>query len=523
MSNLPRWQRITILIATVLAIFYAAPNVIGKQTLDSLPDWIPHEQINLGLDLRGGAYLLTEADLDALEVEQLRDLSASILVLLRQDRIGVRGLGVRDEQVQFALRDPERADQVLETLRRELPDLEISRTGERFRVNFSDLYLDQQRNNVMEQAILVLNRRLDETGTRALTIQRQGFNRILIQVPGIENPQELKDLIGQTAKLTFRFVLEGVDPTRGDRIPAGASLLPSEDLSPSGQPMMEVISDRVIVSGENLTDAQPSFDTGSPVVLFRFDAFGGQRFCDATRANVGRRFAIVLDDTVISAPVIRDAICGGSGQISGNFTVEEAQQLSLFLRAGALPTPLTIIEERSVGPGLGADSIAAGEIASVVGVVLVVFFMALIYGRFGLLADVALILNLIIIVGVLTALQATLTLPGIAGIALTMGMAVDANVLIFERIREEARNGRTMALAIDAGFKRAITTIIDSNVTTLIAALLLYQFGSGPIRGFAVTLSLGLASSMFCAIFVTRWMVLGWARRQKRGTRLPIA
>ncbi|GAB5469443.1 MAG: hypothetical protein Kilf2KO_24730 [Rhodospirillales bacterium] len=521
MSNLPRWQRIVIVIAAVLAIFYALPNVIGKTTLSELPGWVPHEQINLGLDLRGGAYLLTEADFDALEADQLRDLSASILVLLRQERIGVRGLGVRDGKVQFALRDPERADQAQELLRQELPDLEVSRSGERFEIGFTELYLDQQRNNVIEQAILVLNRRLDETGTRALTIQRQGFNRILIQVPGIDNPQELKDLIGQTAKLTFRFVLEGVDPNR-DRIPAGATLLESEQLGPTGQPMMEVISDRVIVSGENLTDAQPSFDQGAPVVLFRFDAFGGQRFCDATRANVGRRFAIVLDDTVISAPVIRDAICGGSGQISGNFTVEEATQLSLFLRAGALPTPLTIIEERSVGPGLGADSIAAGEIASVVGVVLVVVFMAAVYGRFGLLADVALILNLIIIVGVLTALQATLTLPGIAGIALTMGMAVDANVLIFERIREEARNGRTLALAIDAGFKRAITTIVDSNVTTLIAALLLYQFGSGPIRGFAVTLSLGLASSMFCAILVTRWMVLAWARRQKRGTRLPI-
>ncbi len=521
MSHLPRWQRITILIALVLAIFYAAPNVMSRSTLDSLPDWIPHDQINLGLDLRGGSYLLLEVDFEALKQEQLRDLSASVLVLLRQERIGVRGLGARDDKVQFALREPGRASDAAELLREEFPDLEIEQQGERFSLAFSEAYLEQQQNNVIQQTVQVLNRRIDETGTRAPTIQRQGYDRILLQVPGIENSAELREIIGRTAKLTFRFVVEGVDP-ENDRVPAGASLLDSDDLGPSGEPVKEVISDRVIVSGENLTDAQPSFEQGQAVVVFRFDAIGGQRFCEATRANVGRRFAIVLDDRVISAPVIRDAICGGSGQISGSFSIEEATRLALFLRAGALPAPLTVIEERTVGPGLGADSIEAGEIASVVGVALVVIFMAAIYGRFGLLADVALIMNLIIIVGVLTALQATLTLPGIAGIALTMGMAVDANVLIFERIREEARNGRSLGMAIDAGFKRAITTIIDSNVTTLIAAVLLYQFGSGPIRGFAVTLSLGLASSMFCAIMVTRWMVLSWARRQKRGARLPI-
>ncbi len=522
MLELPRWQRVTIVIALVLAVFYAAPNVLSRSTLDSLPDWVPHDQINLGLDLRGGSYLLLEVDFDALKTEQLRDLSASVLMLLRQDRIGVRGLGVRDDQVQFALREASRADDTAVLLREEFPDLVIDRTGERFALSFSEAYMEQQRGNVIEQTLQVLGRRIDETGTRAPTIQRQGYDRILLQVPGVENSAELRDIIGRTAKLTFRFVVEGVN-AETDRVPAGASLLDSDQLGPSGQPVKEVISDRVIVSGENLTEAQPSFDQGQAVVLFRFDAVGGQRFCEATRANVGKRFAIVLDDRVISAPVIRDAICGGSGQISGSFTLDEATRLALFLRAGALPAPLTVIEERTVGPGLGADSIEAGEVASVVGVVLVVLFMAAMYGRFGIMADIALIANLVIIVGVLTALQATLTLPGIAGIALTMGMAVDANVLIFERIREESRAGRSLGMAIDAGFKRAITTIVDSNVTTLIAAILLYQFGTGPIRGFAVTLSLGLASSMFCAILVTRWMVLSWARRQKRGAKLPIA
>ena len=522
MSELPRWQRIAIVLVVVVFALYALPNLLSRSTLDDLPAWVPHEQVNLGLDLQGGAYLLTEVDFEALQEQQLRDLSAGVLMLLRQERIGVRGLGVRDGQVQFALREADRGDRVEALLQEAYPDVDISREGERFQLAFDETYMTEQRRIVLDQTIEVLGRRLDESGTRALTIQRQGSDRILLQVPGIEDSSELRDLIGRTAKLTFQFVVEGVDPAR-DRIPAGASLLPSDQLGADGQPIQEVISDRVIVSGESLNDAQARFDQGQPVVYFRFDASGGQRFCEATRANIGRRFAIVLDKRVISAPVIRDAICGGSGQISGNFSVDEAQQLALLLRAGALPAPLVVLEERTVGPGLGADSIAAGEIASVVGVALVVAFMAAVYGRFGIMADVALVLNLIIMVGVLTVLQATLTLPGIAGIALTMGMAVDANVLIFERIREEARAGRSLGLAVDAGFRRAITTIIDSNVTTLIAAVLLYQFGTGPIRGFAVTLSLGLLSSMFCSIMVTRWMVLSWARRQKRGAKMPIA
>ncbi|MBC6416958.1 MAG: protein translocase subunit SecD, partial [Rhodospirillales bacterium] len=423
MTQLPRWQRAAILVVLVLSLYYALPNVLPRSTLDALPDWLPHEQINLGLDLRGGSYLLLEIDFEALQEEQLRDLSASILIILRQERIGIRGLGVRDGKVQFALREPEQADAVFQLLQENDPNLEIDRSDGRFTVVYTELYLDQQRNNVIRQAIEVLNRRIDETGTRAPTIQRQGYDRILLQVPGVENSEELLDIIGRTAKLTFRFVIEGVDPEQ-DRVPAGASLLPTEQIGPSGQAFQEVVSDRVIVSGESLVDASVGFDQGLPVVNFRFDASGGQRFCDATRSNVGRRFAIVLDNVVISAPVIRDAICGGSGQISGSFSRQEADQLALLLRAGALPAPMTVIEERSVGPGLGADSIAAGEIASVVSVALVVIFMAAVYGRFGLLADCALIMNLIVILGVLTALQATLTLPGIAGIALTMGMAV---------------------------------------------------------------------------------------------------
>jgi preprotein translocase subunit SecD len=305
------------------------------------------------------------------------------------------------------------------------------------------------------------------------------------------------------------------------RAPPGTILLPSADeVDPSGRPRMFLVRKRELVSGENLIDAQPTFDarTNEPIVNFRFDTIGGKRFGDVTSKNVGRLLAIVLDNRVISAPRINEPILGGSGQISGNFTVAEAQDLALLLRAGALPADLTFLEERSVGPGLGADSIAAGKVASVVGVVLVVVFMVAAYGFFGLVADLSLIVNMALIMGALSVLQATLTLPGIAGIVLTIGMAVDANVLIFEHIREEVRAGRTPISAIDAGFSRSLTTIIDSNVTTLIAAMLLYAFGSGPVRGFAVTLAIGIVSSMFTATMVTRLMVVTWLRRTKPRT-----
>jgi preprotein translocase subunit SecD len=291
-----------------------------------------------------------------------------------------------------------------------------------------------------------------------------------------------------------------------------------------GQPSQIVVRKRIMVSGENLTDAQPTFQDGEPVVNFRFDSTGAQRFGQVTQDNVGRPFAIVLDNTVISAPVIREPILGGSGVISGNFAVQEAQDLALLLRAGALPAPLTVIEQRSVGPGLGADSIQAGQYAAVLGLILVMVFMGASYGMFGLFANLALLTNLVLIFGALSGLGATLTLPGIAGIVLTIGMAVDANVLIFERIREEGRLGRGPVSAIDAGYKRALTTIIDSNLTTLIAALLLFQFGSGPIKGFAVTLAIGILTSMFTAIMVTRLMVVTWLRRRRTGrpAALPI-
>ncbi len=518
MVQLSRWQRICIIAVLAIGILYALPNVLPKSTVDDLPAWVPANQINLGLDLRGGSYMLLEVDLKAVESEQLTQLAESTRDLLRAARFGYVNLSATAEGVSFDLRDTSMAADVTALLREEFGnEVTIADDGSgRFTLGYTEEYLAERQDSVVKQALEIVRRRIDETGTREPSIQRQGELRILVQVPGLENPDELKRIIGQTAKMTFRFVLDSVRPGI-DPVPAGAAVLPVQGAT--GQQL--VVENRVMVSGEQLEDAQLSFDNNQPVVSFRFDGSGGKAFCDATRENVGRLFAIVLDDKVISYPRINEPICGGSGIIRGSFTQQSANDLALLLRAGALPAPLTIIEERTVGPGLGADSIAAGEIASVIAVALVVVFMGLAYGLFGLFANVALLMNLVIILGAMTAIQATLTLPGIAGIALTMGMAVDANVLIFERMREEIRNGRNPTLAIDAGYKRAMTTIIDSNLTTLIAALLLYQFGTGPVKGFAVTLSLGLLTSMFTAIMLTRWMVVSWLRRRKRSA-LPI-
>jgi len=518
MVQIPRWQRIAILAVLLIGFLYALPNALPKSTVEALPDWVPAEQVNLGLDLRGGSYMLLEVDLASLDRDRLKDLAATAGYALRDAKVGFANLGVRDGGVTFTLRDPTKAAEVAGLLREELgTDVTVTDNGDgTFRLEHSEVFVELRHDQVVEQAIEILRRRIDPDGTKEPSIQRQGDARILIQLPGEKLDPEI---IGTTAKMSFRMVLEtvraGVDP-----LPAGASILETE-ADANGLAQKLAVEDRVMVSGEDLTDAQLAFDQGAPVVSFRFNASGGKAFCDATRENIGRFFAIVLDDTVISYPRINDAICGGAGIITGSFTQAEASRLALLLRSGALPAKLVIIEERSIGAGLGADSVEAGEIASIVGVVLVVVFMGAVYGLFGLFANVALIANLMLLLGALTALQATLTLPGIAGIALTMGMAVDANVLIFERMREEARHGRNPTLAIDAGYKRAMTTIMDSNLTTLIAALLLYQFGTGPVKGFAVTLSIGIITSMFTAIMLTRWMVVAWLRRKKR-VALPI-
>ena len=394
----------------------------------------------------------------------------------------------------------------------------VSENGDRFALRLTDDGRAQLLRAAVDQSLEVIRRRIDETGTREPTIQRQGDDRVLVQVPGERDPERIKRLIGQTAKLTFHMVdMEAsVADARAGRLPPGTELI-------EGQAANEayVIQRRTEVSGENLVDAQPSFQNNEPVVSFRFDQTGARKFGRITQDNVGRLFAIVLDDKVISAPRIREPILGGSGIISGSFNVESANDLAVLLRAGALPAPLNVVEERSVGPDLGADSVRAGEIAGIIGLVAVALLMAVYYGLFGLFANAALLVNIVLLMAILSVLQATLTLPGIAGIVLTMGMAVDANVLIFERIREEVGVGRTPLSAIDTGFAEAQRTIVDANLTTLIAAVLLFQFGSGPVKGFAVTLSVGIATTMFTAIVVTRLLISLWYGRQ-RPAALPL-
>ena len=517
------WKIALIVIACVLGFVFAAPNLLSVQRAESLPDWLPHKQISLGLDLQGGSHLLMEAEVDTVIKEWLTSVVDSVRVELRRARIGYTGLGARRHGVSFTVVDPSMLEAARDIAKGVESGLEVttSETGE-VTLTLDEKAVAARRKSVMEQSIEIIRRRIDETGTREPTIQLQGEDRILVQLPGVKDPERIKKLLGKTAKLTLHLVDSNTPVTEAlqGRIPPGSVLLPSSEAAGEG-PGYYVVRKRVQVSGERLEDAQPTLENARPVVSFRFDALGGKKFGDTTRNNVGKQLAIVLDGKVISAPVIREPILGGNGIISGSFSLKEVQDLALLLRAGALPAPLTILEERTVGASLGADSIRAGKIASILGMVFVIFFMAIVYGLFGLLADVALAVNLVLIAGALSLLQATLTLPGIAGIVLTIGMAVDANVLIFERIREEVRQGRTPLNAVDAGYQRALTTIIDSNLTTLIAALLLFGFGSGPIKGFAVTLSIGLVTSMFTAIMVTRLMVVTWLRR-KRPATLPI-
>ncbi|MCP4088471.1 MAG: protein translocase subunit SecD, partial [Gammaproteobacteria bacterium] len=389
-----------------------------------------------------------------------------------------------------------------------ITEVELSEPAEGvLRFTLTEPGINHALSSAVSQSIEVIRKRIDEFGTSEPIVQRQGSDRILVDFPGIENPQRLKGIIGKTAKLSFHLVsteMSAADAITG-RPPAGTMIMYDD----SDPPIPELLETTSLVKGENLVDAQPGYDqrTNEPIVTFRFDSKGGSRFCQVSTANLGRRFAIVLDKTVITAPVIQSAICGGSGQISGSFTVESANNLAILLRAGALPAQLNFIEERTVGPSLGADSIAQGKGAAIIGASLVLVFMVLAYGFLGILANIALFANIALILGLLSIIGATLTLPGIAGIVLTMGMAVDANVLIFERIREERRGGRSLIQAIDAGFRHALSTIVDANVTTFIAALILFYLGSGPVQGFAVTLAVGILTTVFTAYTVTRLLV----------------
>ncbi|MDZ5697029.1 protein translocase subunit SecDF [Chelativorans sp. M5D2P16] len=529
-----RLQTILIWLAVALGVAYAAPNVLPQSYFSSLPSWAPSQPMTLGLDLRGGSHILLQLDRQELVAERLNSVRDDVRRLLRDERIGYTGLSTAGQAVQVRIRDTaevEAARQALDELLQpvtgglfgsgSLRELALSEPEPGLlRLTLTEEGIQYRLSSALEQSIEVVSRRINELGTTEPVVQRQGDDRILVQVPGLEDPERLKDLLGQTARLTFQMVDQSMPAQEAidGRPPAGTSVMYSMD-EPS---VPYLIEDRIIVSGENLIDAQATFDqqTNEPVVSFRFDTRGATRFGQATQENVGRLFAIILDGQVISAPQIREPILGGSGQISGSFTVQSANDLAVLLRAGALPATLTVIEERTVGPGLGQDSIEAGQIASIIGAALVVLFMVAAYGLLGIFAVVALTANICMIIAILSGLGATLTLPGIAGIVLTMGMAVDSNVLVFERIREERASGRSLIHAVDAGFSKALTTIVDANVTTLIAAVILFYLGTGPVRGFAVTLAIGIVTTVFSAYTLTRWMIAEWVRR-RRPKELP--
>jgi protein-export membrane protein SecD len=522
------FSRIVVVLVVLAGILVALPNAFPQKVRDRLPHWLPRDAVTLGLDLQGGSYLLMQADLDSVQKDKAESLLADLRTSLRKAHIGYTDIAAKGDTVSVKITDAGRYDDAKKLMTDLNPTVGGSVLGPGTReydltelggggiaLHMTDAYKAQTKEEILEQSVEVVRKRIDEMGTREPTIIRQGDDRILIQVPGLSDPANLIKILNTTAKMSFQLVDESADPGQAARgiVPIGDELLPqtSDQKNVPAGPSL-VVQKRVMVTGDRLTDARAGFDpqNGEPVVNFRFDTRGAKEFGDVTKENVNHRFAIVLDKKIISAPNIREPILGGSGQISGSFTTASANDLSILLRAGALPAPLKIVEQRTVGAELGADSIKAGRYSAIAGLILVVLFMIARYGLFGVFADIALTLNVVLLLAALTLFGATLTLPGIAGIVLTMGMAVDANVLVYERIREEQRNGRGMLAAIDTGFRRAMATIIDANMTHLIAALILFELGSGPVRGFAVTLGVGIITSFFTAVMVTRLIVVGW-------------
>ncbi len=551
MLHFSPWKKLLIVGLCVLGVLLALPNAFytrverhndalaevekglpltpeRQAAIDGWPSWLPSTLVNLGLDLRGGAHLLAEVRLEEVYDARLEGMWPDIRDALRKlrDRIGpIRRVEGRPGELRIRIGNPDRIEDAVAAVRAlarpvasltgvGATDIEVRGENGEVVVTLSEAERIATDDRTMQQSLEIIRRRVDEVGTREPTIQRQGDRRILIQVPGIGSAEELKRLIGTTAKLTFNPVVRTTsDP---DARPGPGNIL-VPDAEQEG--LYYILERTPVVTGEELVDAQPSFDqNGRPAVSFRFDATGGRKFGVYTAENIGKPFAIVLDNKVISAPVIQAHIPGGSGIITGRFTVEESTRLAVLLRAGALPAGMDFLEERTIGPELGQDSIEAGKVATVVAFVAVLVFMFASYGLFGLFANVALLLNVALMFGLLGAIGATLTLPGIAGIVLTIGMAVDANVLIFERIREELRAGKGPVRAIELGYEKALSAIIDANVTTLIAAVILFVMGSGPVRGFAVTLGFGIVTSVFTAIWVTRLMIAVWYDRRRPKT-----
>jgi preprotein translocase subunit SecD len=534
MMNLARWKVVLVVLATVFGLLFTLPNLLPAKVRDSLPAFMPKSTLHLGLDLQGGSDLLYSVDTVALRNERLTNMAEDIRTTFRDKQIAFTDLAVSNGEIGLRITDPAQINTAVNALRGTIGaplagtpggrDVTVSTTGDqRIRVAFVPEAFEAEANRAVEQNIEVIRRRIDQLGTKEPDISRRGKDRIDIQAAGESDPERLKNVIGQTAKLSFQMVDEQASPEdiAAGRIPPGDEILTSTDgIAPS-----YLVKKKQTITGEMLTNAQPGFDqqTGGSEVVFRMNGVGSRRFADITRQNIGKRFAIVLDKKVISAPVIQGVIPSGSGSITGHFTPESANELSVLLRAGALPAPMKVEEQRTVGAELGIDAVHAGTLSAVVGLVATMIFMLLIYGfLFGGISLIALVVNALMIVGIMSFTQATLTLPGIAGLILTLAVAVDANVLIYERMRDELRAGRKLIDAMEAGFSRAMGTILDANITHLLSAAIMFSFGSGPVKGFAWTLAIGVATTVFSAVLVTQ-VLLAWWFRTARPKTLPIA
>lgn len=534
MIQFARWKIWSIIIVCTMGILFALPNVLSPEQLTKMPSWLQNT-VNLGLELRGGSHIQLEVDLKSVLKDQADNLLDEVRTALRSaktERIQYTGLTLSADKksVTFLLKDPSKIQQVQKLLK--VIDHEATFSSDpdgRITVTLTEKAIDDKAKQALEKSIEVIRRRVDESGTKEPTIQRQGVDRILVQLPGVDDPAAVLRLIGKTAKLEFRLVdmdagsiYVGEDGRpRADNLSASSEIIPQvgKDKTQSYVAVKKLVS----ITGDHLSSAQVGYDNNGKVgVSIAFDSVGSKKFYDLTANNIGKLFAIILDGKAISVAVFQAVIPDGRSIITGGFNNKSAAELALLLRAGSLPAPLTPIEERTIGPSLGEDSIHDGKRATLFAFMFVAVFMVLNYARFGIFADIALAFNLILLFAALSLLQATLTLPGIAGIALTIGMAVDANVLIYERIKEELRNGLRPIAAVEMGYNRAFTTIIDSNLTTLIGSAVLFEFGSGPIRGFAVTLALGIVISLFTALSLTKYLIYVWMKRQTNLNTLPI-
>jgi len=523
MLQFTRTKIILILLTCLAGFAVAAPNFFSKETVASWPSFLPKKQLPLGLDLQGGAHLLLAMDQDEIKKDWMNNLRDESRKLLRDAKIGFTGIGIQGTQLVVKLAKPEERDAAIKQLDKARQSIgsAVLGTGSddgTIIVKPTEAGLRARISNAAGASIETINRRVNNLGTSESTIVRQGTDRILIQFPGLKDTKDLKALIGETAKLTFHEVHPSLsaEEAKQTSIPPGYKIYPGDR---SEGPAEYLLREQPVVQGDDLADAQPGFDnrTNEAVINFRFNQSGARKFGNFTKDNVGKPFAIVLDNKVLSAPVIREPILGGSGQISGSFNVESSNRLAVQLRSGSLPAKLTIVEERTVGPSLGADSIADGKRAGIIGGIAVVLLTILAYGTFGIFACVGLVVHLILTLALMTLIGSTLTLPGIAGLVLGVAMAVDANVLIYERIREELRAGKTAISGIDAGFQRAFVTIADSQLTTLACALIMFWLGSGPIRGFAVTLTIGILTSIFASVTVVRLLISFWLKAQPKG------